>query len=309
MTAIVTVPPVVLAPEFPTTADRQAGIYNAKAKAWADGENAMATSVRDIAVSAATNASAAQEMAQAAASSATAANTMASFKGLWSALAGQLPRPATVLDNGAYWVLLQDLADVAAVRPGTDPAVWSPQILPARDIGAANLNLTVNTGSYTVSGAITNGPVGVSSAVVNVTHAGSVAVQMLHDTVSGASWVRTASALTTVPVWTAWGRITQDNTQAVPLAGGAMDCSKGTYFTETISVNSTLSFDNVPAGAYACVLEVRHTGGAITLPVGSVWVAATPPTLNTPRRHLLFFQRAMTGNGGWIVSALPNSAV
>lgn len=307
MTDIVTPPTIDALPPAPQPADTPSE-FDSKAFALLAAQVAMVGDFNSAAAATQQNATAANERAVAAASSAAAANTMASFKGLWSALAGQLPRPATVLDNGAYWVLLQDLADVAAVRPGTDPAVWSPQILEARDIGAANLNLIVNTGSYTVSGAITNGPVGVSSAVVNVTHAGSVAVQMLHDTVLGASWVRTASALTTVPVWTAWGRITQDNTPAVPLAGGAMDCSKGTYFTKTISVNSTLSFDNVPAGAYACVLEVHHTGGAITLPVGSVWVAATPPILNTPRRHLLFFQRAMTGNGGWIVSALPNSA-
>lgn len=306
MTDIIDPPAPIVVPVYPPLGSPS---FNQDAYAYGSSMPGVAAGLQALAANAHNNAVAANERADAAASSASAASIMTSFRGLWSAIAGPLQRPATVLDNGAYWVLLQDLADVAAVRPGTDPAVWSPQILPARDIGAANLNLIVNTGSYTVSGAITNGPVGVSSAVVNITHAGSVAVQMLHDTVSGASWVRTASALTTVPVWTAWGRITQDNTPAVPLAGGAMDCSKGTYFTETISVNSTLSFANVPPGAYSCVLEVYHTGGAITLPVGCVWVAATPPTLNTPRRHLLFFQRAMMGNGGWIVSALPNSAV
>lgn len=46
--AIQPVPPLVLAAEFPTNADRTAGVWNAKANAWAGSENAMATSVRNI---------------------------------------------------------------------------------------------------------------------------------------------------------------------------------------------------------------------------------------------------------------------
>lgn len=44
------VPDVVLASEFPTTADRSAGVYNSKAKAWADSENDMAQSLHGLAV-------------------------------------------------------------------------------------------------------------------------------------------------------------------------------------------------------------------------------------------------------------------
>ena len=76
-----------------------------------------------------------------------------------------------------------------------------------------------------------------------------------------------------------------------------------------MSANTTFALSNVPAGAYSFVLELYHTGGTITLPAGSVWVGGAPPTLSTPRRHLLYFQASGTGAGGWIVSALPNSAV
>ncbi len=89
----------------------------------------------------------------------------------------------------------------------------------------------------------------------------------------------------------------------VPAASGVMDCSLGNYFTATVSANTTLSFANIPAGAYSCVLEVRHTAGTITFPAGTVWSGAAP-TLS-PGRHLFFFQRAQLGTAGWYASALP----
>lgn len=48
--AIQPVPALVLASEFPTNADRTAGVWNAKAQGWANSENAMVTNTRDIAV-------------------------------------------------------------------------------------------------------------------------------------------------------------------------------------------------------------------------------------------------------------------
>lgn len=48
--AIQPVPALVLASEFPTNADRTAGVWNAKAQAWANSENAMVTNTRDIAL-------------------------------------------------------------------------------------------------------------------------------------------------------------------------------------------------------------------------------------------------------------------
>lgn len=49
MTAITAVPALVLPAPFPTTADRIAGTYNAKAKTWADGASAMASNQHAIA--------------------------------------------------------------------------------------------------------------------------------------------------------------------------------------------------------------------------------------------------------------------
>lgn len=302
-TPIDTAPPVPRSSDPESTFDAQYEAFNT----WEHDNlvpqaNALAENVYENSLEAAGSATAA-------AASAASAQTLTAFKGRWDSLTGAMTKPATVLENGAYWLLLQDLPDVTAVRPGTDPAVWTPQILEARALGAVDVNTVVNSGDYTVDGALTNAPPGVTSALINVARGGTVAVQLLHDVVSGSMWGRMATTLTTVPVWTMWRRASFDNDSGVPLAGGAMDCAKGTYFTETISANRTLAFVNIPTGAYACVLEVYHMGGVITLPAGSVWVAGAPPTLSTPRRHLFFFQRALTGSGGWIVSCLPNSAV
>lgn len=294
---------------FPALSERALGTYNQSAYAWGNQMTTYADGIYDLAVSAFDNATDAHDSALVARAAADTVQTMVSFKGLWGSLSGALARPATVIENGAYWMLLQDLPDVAAVRPGTNAAVWTPQILEARNLGAVNLDTVINAGSYAVSGALTNAPPGVTSALVNVTRYGALAVQDLSDTVTGSAWRRMGAALTTAPAWTAWGRGSQDNTPAVALGGGAMDCSRGTCFTESVAAARTLVFASIPSGAYACVLEVYHTGGAITLPAGSVWVAGAPPILQTPRRHLFFFQKAVTGSGGWIVSCLPNSAI
>lgn len=62
-TEIQPVPDVILASEFPSLADRPAGTYNAKAKAWADSENAMSVRLREIALVTMNNASVAKESA------------------------------------------------------------------------------------------------------------------------------------------------------------------------------------------------------------------------------------------------------
>lgn len=160
MTTIQPVPTLVLPAPFPTTADRVAGVYNAKAKAWADGESDMAanqhalaqvthnnatvaleqagaaetarqqavdqtTAIKDAAVSE-TSAirDAAIDARDAAAVSKTLAQAAANYKGQWSTLSGALNTPASVWHNGAYWGLLSNLANVATAQPGVSSA-WA----------------------------------------------------------------------------------------------------------------------------------------------------------------------------------------
>ena len=98
------------------------------------------------------------------------------------------------------------------------------------------------------------------------------------------------------------------NPTVVATSGGVMNCAAGDSFTITVSANTTLSFSNIPSGAYACVLEVVHTSGAITFPAGTVWVGEVTPTLATGKRHLFFFQRAKLGTASWYASALTGFA-
>lgn len=66
----------------------------------------------------------ARDYRDAASISALAAQSSANFKGEWASLVGALARPATVLHAGKFWVLLSNLADVAAAEPGISPA-WA----------------------------------------------------------------------------------------------------------------------------------------------------------------------------------------
>ena len=93
------------------------------------------------------------------------------------------------------------------------------------------------------------------------------------------------------------------NPTVTAATGGVMDCSAGDRFTLSVSANTTLSFTNIPAGSYACVLEVLRTAGTITFPAGTVW-SGDAPTL-AAGRHLFFFDRAQLGTAGWYASALP----
>lgn len=67
---------------------------------------------------AATSEDNAANSAAAAAGSVVAASNISNFKGAWASLTGALNKPATVLHQGAYWVLLNNLADVTTSQPG-----------------------------------------------------------------------------------------------------------------------------------------------------------------------------------------------
>lgn len=69
--------------------------------------------------------------ATAAIGAADAALAASNFKGLWVDLAGPLNKPACVKHGGRFWLLLGDLANVAASEPGVS-ADWTPT-----DVGIA----------------------------------------------------------------------------------------------------------------------------------------------------------------------------
>jgi hypothetical protein len=67
----------------------------------------------------------AQTSANASATSASSAAAVANFKGLWSGLTGAQLKGISVLHNGAYWVLLNDLANVALSEPSPSNTDWA----------------------------------------------------------------------------------------------------------------------------------------------------------------------------------------
>lgn len=184
-------------------------------------------------------------------------------------------------------------------------ASWSVEINTA-DYAAGDLNALVTSGMYSFSGA-SNAPAGITTGVVIVSRQGTSMGQVV-ITGSGSTFSRGATGVGGSPSFSAWKRVGLHADVVVDVAGGAIDCAAGNYFTETVSANRTLAFTNVPAGAYACVVELNHTAGTITLPADSVFSNGSAPTFTPGKRHLLYFQRAQLGTAGWYVSTLPNYA-
>lgn len=166
----------------------------------------------------------------------------------------------------------------------------------------SDLNNAVTSGFYRLSNGHLNASPFVDYGQLIVSRGANTVLQIVTGYIQGRLWYRTG-VVDETPIWEQWRRLAEHSERPLGTSGGAMDCLLGNYFTATISANTTLSFVNIPAGAYSCVLEVRHTAGTITFPAGTVWSGAAP-TLS-PGRHLFFFQRAQLGTAGWYASALP----
>ncbi|MFC7518688.1 hypothetical protein ACFQUU_27125 [Herbaspirillum sp. GCM10030257] len=82
---------------------------------------------QEFTVKQATVEAAAEQVAEDAATAGNAAavaQASANFKGTWSSLVGALNKPASVHHNGAFWVLLNNLGNVAASEPTDISADW-----------------------------------------------------------------------------------------------------------------------------------------------------------------------------------------
>lgn len=97
--------------------------------------------------------------------------------------------------------------------------------------------------------------------------------------------------------------------ERVPLVTLDIDCSAGTFFTKTITANSTFTFSNVPNdSAYAFTLALTHTSGVVTLPASVRWSGGVTPAL-TPNRVHLFTFLTYDGGASWRVIGNVNYAV
>ena len=74
------------------------------------------------------------------------------------------------------------------------------------------------------------------------------------------------------------GEVTFDNNQnsnAIQVTGGAIDCSLGNFFYENVSGNTTFTPSNIPTGVlYSMTLQINYTSGVVTLFVDT-WVNGT----------------------------------
>ena len=122
MTSPVTPPAAPVVPLYPplgsATFNADAYAYGTAMPGVVDGINDLAGNAHTNALSANESATAAQQSALDATNAAAPALAAANFKGLWASLTGPLLRPATVKDGGRFWLLLNDLPDVAASEPG-----------------------------------------------------------------------------------------------------------------------------------------------------------------------------------------------
>lgn len=90
---------------------------------YSTGSKALADASYSNALDSQASATAAATSAADASNSAANLSAIVNFKGLWSTLTGALNKPASVFHNGAYWALLNTLADVTASQPGVS-ADW-----------------------------------------------------------------------------------------------------------------------------------------------------------------------------------------
>ena len=155
--AIVPVPPLADIPHFPALSERATGTYNASAYAFgthmADTFNAELDAVAEnvvhnageaaaSAVASAASAVASAGSAAAAAIARDATFNAANFKGDWATLTGALNLPASVRHNGRFWLLVANVADVAAAVPGVS-ASWTP--LDAASLPLVHVTTTTHT--------------------------------------------------------------------------------------------------------------------------------------------------------------------
>lgn len=128
MTTPITPPEVIQPSPWPALGSPN---YNAEAYAAGTSLPTAFSRLGDLAENVAINAQighdnsvTAAQAAQLAQDARDAASGAANFKGLWSMLGGPLNKPASVKHNNRIWLLLNNLADVAASEPGVS-ADWT----------------------------------------------------------------------------------------------------------------------------------------------------------------------------------------
>lgn len=175
------------------------------------------------------------------------------------------------------------------------------------DAGNVDLNTIVVSGDYRITTGNANAPAGTQNCVLSVHRVGDVIWQKIVQPATGRSWERAGSGIGGSAVWTPWTALQPLNETPVEITGGVMDCARASNFTvAAITGGITLSFANIPAGAYSCMLEVYLASGSIVLPAATLLNEPTPPIV-AGKRYLIFFQKSSLVGGRWFASVLQFS--
>jgi len=122
-----------------------------KISTWTTEANSTAADVNSDQIAASTSASNAATSETNAEAAASTASSAANFVGAWSTLTGALDIPASVLHENKYWNLVQDIADVTTIEPGTNSAYWKVDgFEDVNDLGTISTNTTINVGDGNV---------------------------------------------------------------------------------------------------------------------------------------------------------------
>lgn len=120
-----TIPPLTAAPGLPDRIEQDQTTFDSRmAATWAylkndfEPELNLITQAIDLASSTAVTAETNALIAEAS------AVATANYKGLWSSLTGALNIPASVFHDNKNWQLLQNIADVTSIEPGTNGSYW-----------------------------------------------------------------------------------------------------------------------------------------------------------------------------------------
>lgn len=124
MTTITALPTPVPQRSDPTNFAPRADLFLAALPTFATETNLVASEVNTNASTASSQAGIAVSAANAAKDAAAQALAAANFKGEWFTLAGALNKPACVKHNGRFWLLLNNLTNVATSQPGVS-ADWT----------------------------------------------------------------------------------------------------------------------------------------------------------------------------------------
>ena len=96
--------------------------------------------------------------------------------------------------------------------------------------------------------------------------------------------------------------------KVVAMTNNAIDASTGSYFTKTITANTTFTISGVPSGSAGTISLILTNGGnfTVTWPSSFKWAEGTPPTLTTDGTDLLTFATTDGGTTWFCAHSLTN---